>query len=111
LERPTQKPPKPATIRLHAQALKSVPEELLLGVPTDYDRLRWPDLTEPQLEVLLAGLQKMPTEQRTAILRTCTTVVKALPDPLIPAATRLTRVSKLGTAEKEAKTHQRKRRA
>lgn len=93
LEHPESKLPKPVTILEHAELLKCEPWELLLGVPTEYDRLRWPDLSDAQLEAMLAGLRVMPAEQRAAVLRTCAKAVAALSDPLIQPETRPSRRS------------------
>lgn len=112
LENPKAKLPKASTIQEHAtDLLQCEPWELLLGVPSEYDRLRWPDLNDAQLETLLAGLKVMPAHQLEAILRTCGKAVAALPDPLIQVVKRSSRKSKPGTEGKETQTHQRRKSA
>jgi hypothetical protein len=111
LEHPQAKLPKPVTIREHAAALKAEPWELLLGVPTEYDRLRFPDLSDVQLEALLAGLKVMPEDQLKAVLKTCTKAVAALPDPLIQEEMRLGRKSTPASAAKAGRTDRGKKSA
>lgn len=103
--------PKPVTIAEHAKALECQPWELLLGVPTDYDRLRFHALKPEELENLVAGLVILPPEQRTAILRSCEKAVRRLPDPLIPAETRPVRGPTPAKQATAAHTHRGKKRA
>lgn len=103
--------PQPDTIKHHAQALQAEPWELLLGVPTAYDRLRWPDLSDAQLETLLAGLKAMAPKQRAAVLRACAEAVAALPEPLIREGLKRGRVSSAATPGKVGRTDRGKKSA
>lgn len=59
--------PSAKLVRKHAQRIGVRPEELLFGVVTDYDRARWPDLSEIQIEALLAGISLMKREERVVL--------------------------------------------
>lgn len=99
--------PRLVTVQDHATALGCQPWELLLGVPTDYDHLRWPGLSPQDVEHLLAGLALLAPEQRMAVVRTC---AKAVLDygSLFPAETPSVRKSKPVTEESVGKTFRRK---
>lgn len=99
--------PKPQTIQEHAVALKCEPWELLLGVPTVYDELRWPSLSVREIEDLLAGFQLLPSAQRTAVLQTCAKAVRDA-GPLFLIESPSTRKSKIETPAIGGNTSRRK---
>lgn len=55
------------TVYQHAQRIGVTADALMLGVVTPYDRARWPDLTEVDLEGLLAGISLMKREERVVL--------------------------------------------
>lgn len=97
-----KKPPKRATIEKHAKLLSVEPRELLIGVPCDLDRLRWPDLSEPQLEALLAAVSLMSRTQREVLAMEGKKLIAQRGVPLVRSDWRPSRESKpvnLETAE------------
>lgn len=62
--------PEAETIRQHAAAIGCDPADLLRGVVTEFDRIRWPGLTDAQREALLVGMAALPPAQLEALART-----------------------------------------
>jgi hypothetical protein len=86
-------PPGAALVERDAAVLDTTAADLLLGVPTRYDRLRWPHLSDEQLESLLAGLQLMPRGQLDALVKQGRGRIAQLPEPLVREGLKRGRVS------------------
>lgn len=100
--------PSPKLVRQHAAVLGVSTADLMAGVVTDFDRIRFPDLTDAQLEALLSGVAALSPQQREALARSGATAVAALQSP---AATARDRAATIATPPTAAHTHPKKRRA
>lgn len=96
--------PRPSTVRRFAIALECQPDELLFGVVTEYDRFRWPALSEDQREALVAGFGLMSAGQRKVLLDQLASKVAALPRA---ASASQDRESTPATVARDRKTPQR----
>jgi len=63
--------PTAELVKRHAEMLGQSTADLMLGVVTDYDRVRWPLWTDTQIEQFLTGLGLLSEAQRTAIFESC----------------------------------------
>lgn len=100
--------PGPKLVRRHASVLGKATGDLMLGVVTEYDRLRWPDLSDKQIETLLVGVTKMKPAERTGLLASFEPAVAAVRRE---ASQQQAAQSILEMKTTAAKTHQRKRQA
>ena len=84
--------PTPELVRQHARMLDCATSDLMRGVVTEFDRLRWPSLTEAELENLLTGFDQLPKAHRTAVLDECARVASLPRDAPIPSSEQSTSV-------------------
>lgn len=101
----SEKVPGADVIRAHAAAIGCEVRDLLVGVVTEIDRLRWPSLSDRELETLVRKFQP-PTGAKEKVL--LAQWVESLP-PLAVAGRDLR--SRLGTRGKAPRIHPRKREA
>lgn len=102
------RPPTPELVRTHAEMMQCSTKDLMLGVVMDFDRVRFPDLTDPQLEGLLGGIAVMEKKQRATLAETG---AKALAQFLSREESQRALQSKTGTRATASGTHRGRKQA